>query len=124
MLNSSKKIYYIASPIFKNRKFSTFIIIITVLIWPIFPLYFYDVYSCVGCLDPWFYTGYINSYNDLYERYGLTYYSTRISAIFPSAFLSNQLGDFSYLIVRYVHFLIIIVIQNLFSITYSGLFFT
>jgi hypothetical protein len=96
---------YSNSPIFKYRKFQTLIIISTVLIWPIFPLYFYDLYSCVGCLDPWLYTGYINSYNDLYERYGSTYYSTRISAIFPSAFLSNQFGDFSYLLVRYLHFL-------------------
>jgi hypothetical protein len=105
MSNLSKVIIYLSSTIFKKGKLPASLVLSTILIWPIFPLYFYNIYSCVGCLDPWLYTGYINSYNDLYERYGLTYYSTRIAAIFPSAFLSNQFGDFSYLLVRYLHFL-------------------
>jgi hypothetical protein len=89
-----------------NRPLLPPVFIGVIIVWPIFPLYFFNLYGSVGYLDPWVYTGYINSYNDLYERYGLTYYSTRISAIFPSAFLSNQFGDLGYLIIRYLHFLV------------------
>jgi hypothetical protein len=34
-------------------------------------------------LDPNVYAGYVNNYRDLYDRYGQTYYSTRIAYIYP-----------------------------------------
>jgi hypothetical protein len=77
------------------------------LIWPIIPLLSFDLYQCDEiCIDSFFYTGYISSYNDLFNRYGLTYYSARIAGIFPSAFLFNLFGGISYFIIRYIHLLL------------------
>ena len=46
----------------------------------------------VGFLDPWVYWGYIHNFEDLYARYGLTYYSVRFGLIFPSWLLQAVLG--------------------------------
>src|SRR5262249_15620392 len=45
-----------------------------------------------GFLDPYFYTGYVNRYGQLLERYGNTYYATRIADIFPQRALSAVFG--------------------------------
>ena len=42
-----------------------------------------------GYLDPYFYAGYVNDYWGTYQRYGHTYYSSRIAYIFlDRAFIS------------------------------------
>jgi hypothetical protein len=45
-----------------------------------------------GFLDPYFYTGYVNRYGQLLDRYGNTYYATRLADIFPQRALSGLLG--------------------------------
>jgi hypothetical protein len=56
-----------------------------------------------GSLDPYVYTGYIHHYGDLLQRYGRTYYSTRIAFIFPDIAFVRLLGDeWGYLAIRYV----------------------
>ena len=46
----------------------------------------------MGFLDPWLYTGYINNFGDLFQRYGLTYYSVRFGLIGPAMVLNKALG--------------------------------
>jgi len=56
-----------------------------------------------GMLDPYVYTGYIHHYGELLQRYGRTYYSTRIAFIFPDMVVVRMLGDeWGYLAIRYV----------------------
>ena len=43
-------------------------------------------------LDPYFYAAYIHDYADTLERFGRTYYSTRIAFIFPARALVALLG--------------------------------
>lgn len=45
-----------------------------------------------GVIDANVYTGYVNNYGVLLERYGLTYYSTRIATIFPERLLGDVIG--------------------------------
>ena len=45
-----------------------------------------------GFLDPYFYTGYVNHYSAMLERFGLTYYATRIADIFPQRALGTVFG--------------------------------
>jgi hypothetical protein len=45
-----------------------------------------------GYLDPYLYTGYINNFGDLFQRYGLTYYSVRFGLIGPALVLNKVLG--------------------------------
>jgi len=47
----------------------------------------------IGFLDPAIYTGYMHDYPGLMERYGITYYSTRIAFIFPGRFLVWLFGS-------------------------------
>ncbi len=60
------------------------------------------LYGAIGYLDPWIYTGYIQSYGDLLERFGRTYYSTRVGALWPSAILYEGLGDAAYVVSRWL----------------------
>lgn len=56
-----------------------------------------------GALDPFVYTGYIHSYDDLVERYGPTYYGSRIAFIFPARFFNWLFGDLAgYEVYRYL----------------------
>lgn len=45
-----------------------------------------------GYLDAWVYTGFINNFEDLVDRYGLTYYSVRFGLIVPHLVLAKALG--------------------------------
>ena len=60
------------------------------------------LHGAIGYLDPWFYTGYIQSYDELLERFGRTYYSTRVGALWPSAILYEGLGDAAYTVSRWL----------------------
>ncbi|MGE5207622.1 MAG: hypothetical protein ACM3PW_18580 [Chlamydiota bacterium] len=41
------------------------------------------LYNPVGYLDPWFYTGYFNNLLELYQRWGSTYYLSRLPWVLP-----------------------------------------
>jgi len=45
-----------------------------------------------GTIDAYFYTSFIHNYADLVERFGNTYYSTRIAHIYPASILASALG--------------------------------
>ena len=56
-----------------------------------------------GMLDPYIYTGYIHHYSDLLQRYGRTYYSTRVAFLFPDIVFVQLLGDeWGYFAFRYL----------------------
>src|ERR1043166_2765391 len=58
-------------------------------------------------LDPYVYTGYINNFNDLIDRYGLTYYSVRFGLILPGRFAAAVFGPVAgYFALRYALVLI------------------
>jgi hypothetical protein len=46
----------------------------------------------LGLLDPWIYTGLVNNFADLVDRYGLTYYAVRFGLILPHLVLAETLG--------------------------------
>jgi hypothetical protein len=46
-----------------------------------------------GYLDPWFYTSYVNHYGDMLDRYGMTYFATRIAYLFPERALGAVFGS-------------------------------
>lgn len=53
-------------------------------------------------IDPFVYTGYINNFTDLFQRYGLTYYGVRFGLILPSRFFTALMGpELGYLAFRY-----------------------
>lgn len=60
------------------------------------------LFGAVGYLDPWIYTGYISDYGGLLERFGRTYYSTRVAAIWPQEALYALLGDHAYVGARWL----------------------
>jgi hypothetical protein len=54
-------------------------------------------------LDPYVYTGYIHNFKDLFDRYGLTYYSVRFGLILPGRALVAIFGaEDGYLVLRYL----------------------
>ncbi len=54
-------------------------------------------------LDPYVYTGYINDFQDLLIRYGLTYYSVRFGLILPGQLFTHLFGPAGgYFTLRYV----------------------
>lgn len=54
-------------------------------------------------LDPYFYTGYINNFVDLVERYGITYYAVRFGLIIPAQLATVIFGStVGYFVLRYV----------------------
>jgi len=54
-------------------------------------------------LDPYIYTGYINDFQDLMARYGVTYYSVRFGLIVPGQLFTHLFGaEGGYLALRYV----------------------
>jgi hypothetical protein len=54
-------------------------------------------------IDAYFYTGYINDFQDLMARYGITYYSVRFGFIVPAQFFTYFLGpEGGYFAFRYV----------------------
>ncbi len=60
------------------------------------------MYGSVGWLDPWIYTSYIHAYGALLERFGRTYYSIRVAAIWPQGIAYRIFGDQAYLVIRWV----------------------
>lgn len=56
----------------------------------------------LGSIDAWVYTGYINDYEDLVERFGRTYYSARIAAIWPQELAYAAMGEPAYELVRWL----------------------
>ena len=59
------------------------------------------MYGAVGHLDPWIYTGYIHDYGGTLGRFGRTYYSTRVAAMWPQGWAYGLFGEQAYLIVRW-----------------------
>ena len=45
-----------------------------------------------GFLDPFIYTGYINNFEDLFQRYGVTYYGVRFGLVAPAELASAVFG--------------------------------
>ena len=45
-----------------------------------------------GTLDPYFYAGYIHNYADLLQRFGRTYYSSRVAYLYPQRLLTYLFG--------------------------------
>ncbi|MEO2193266.1 MAG: hypothetical protein ABGY24_12525 [bacterium] len=60
------------------------------------------LYGGWGYLDPWIYTGLIHEYGDTLARFGRTYYSTRVAAIWPQGILYSLIGEPAYLLVRWL----------------------
>ena len=56
-----------------------------------------------GGLDPFFYTSYIQNYSDLLNRYGPTYYSSRVAHLYPSGLITRLFGaEPGYLVYRFL----------------------
>jgi hypothetical protein len=60
------------------------------------------LFGAIGYLDPWIYTGYIQDYGEQLSRWGRTYYSARVAAIWPQGILNDLFGDLSYLVARWL----------------------
>lgn len=81
-------------------------------VWPwllilTLPLFVFSASTSIllqqGWVDPFYYTGYVHNYHDLVERFGRTYYSTRVSFIYPERFLVWLFGSkLGYGIFRYI----------------------
>jgi hypothetical protein len=61
------------------------------------PIALYFIYRVspinqIGFLDPWLYTGYIHNFDELFDRYGLPYYSVRFGLIVPHYITANLFG--------------------------------
>ncbi len=55
-----------------------------------------------GFLDPFIYTGYINNFEDLFQRYGTTYYGVRFGLVAPAELAAAILGPVAgYAALRY-----------------------
>ncbi len=67
----------------------------------------YILQNSGGYTDPFFYTGYADSYGDMLTRFGRTYYSTRVTSIWPNALAINLFGDAHYQIVRTFQYLLV-----------------
>ena len=53
-------------------------------------------------IDPYIYTGYINNFEDLFQRYGVTYYGVRFGLIAPAELAAAALGPVGgYFVLRY-----------------------
>ena len=60
-----------------------------------------------GFLDPYIYTGYINNFDDLFHRYGVTYYGVRFGLIAPAQLANALVGPVGgYFLLRYVYALV------------------
>jgi hypothetical protein len=60
-----------------------------------------------GLVDPYVYTGYINNFEDLVQRYGVTYYSVRFGLIAPAELAAAMFGPVGgYFVLRYVYALL------------------
>jgi hypothetical protein len=67
--------------------------------WSMDFVYIYQNYM----IDPYVYTGYIHNFKDLFDRYGLTYYSVRFGLILPGRALVALFGaEDGYLVLRYL----------------------
>jgi hypothetical protein len=54
-------------------------------------------------LDPYVYTGFINNFSDLFERFGLTYYGVRFGLILPARAATAIFGpEIGYFVLRYL----------------------
>ena len=60
------------------------------------------LYGGWGYIDPWIYTGLIHEYGDTLARFGRTYYSTRVAAIWPQGLLYSLIGEPAYLLIRWL----------------------
>ena len=60
-----------------------------------------DMYSAIGARDPWVYTGYIHDYGTTLARFGRTYYSTRVAALWPQTWAYDLFGDQAYRVIRW-----------------------
>ncbi len=69
--------------------------------------YLYYLYGGTGYTDPFFYTAYSESYGDMLARFGRTYYSTRVTGIWPNAVAIQLFGEAHYQIVRTVYYLMV-----------------
>ena len=56
-----------------------------------------------GYLDPFIYTGYIHNFQELLQRYGVTYYSVRFGLILPGQLAATTFGPIGgYFLLRYL----------------------
>ncbi|MGH9239445.1 MAG: hypothetical protein ACRD3G_15495 [Vicinamibacterales bacterium] len=57
--------------------------------------------------DPYVYTGYINNFEDLFQRYGVTYYGVRFGLVAPAQLAAAVFGPVGgYVVLRYAYCLI------------------
>ncbi len=86
------------------------VVIASLLLIPIvaFALpHLYTINIGQGHIDPFIYTGYADSYGDLLARFGRTYYSNRVTSIWPNAVAIDLFGVAHYEIVRTVQYLMV-----------------
>jgi hypothetical protein len=58
-------------------------------------------------VDPYIYTGYINNFEDLFQRYGVTYYGVRFGLVAPAELAATAFGPVGgYFVLRYAFCLI------------------
>ena len=58
-------------------------------------------------IDPYIYTGYINNFDDLFQRYGVTYYGVRFGLVAPAQLAAAILGPVGgYFALRYAYVLV------------------
>ena len=63
----------------------------------------HNVLIQAGGLDAYIYTSYIQNYNDLANRYGLTYYSARVAHLYPAGLVVGLFGSHGgYFVYRYL----------------------
>jgi hypothetical protein len=80
-----------------------------ILLLPVVLFFAYQAspFNQTGFLDPWVYAGFINNFDDLIARYGLTYYSVRFGLIFPNVLLTSLFGPvWSYVVFCYLMYLL------------------
>src|SRR3972149_7070256 len=54
-------------------------------------------------IDPYVYAAYVHDYTKTFDRYGLTYYSSRIAYIFPDRFFAWAFGlENGYFLLRFM----------------------
>jgi hypothetical protein len=66
-------------------------------------------YSGEGMLDPWIYTGYATDYVAMYQRFGQTYYSTRVSSIWLLELGNSLVGEHGFVAVRALQFAVLLI---------------
>lgn len=84
------KLYFVE----KNQKQILFeciyVLTFPIIVWSLYGISIFN--NNEGFLDAWIYFGYIHNFQDLYDRYGLPYYSVRFGLIYPNIILTQMFG--------------------------------